>query len=169
LDGSTWESLGTTAADVTSYADKNLQADTSYTYRVLAYNASGSSGYSNTASATTQQASFLHVGDLDGRSSPAHRGRWDATVSITVHDVNEQAVAGATVSGSWSGGASGSDTCVTDSNGLCNITKANIKSNVSNVLFTVTDITKDATVYQSTDNHDTDGDSDGTSITINQP
>jgi hypothetical protein len=169
LDGSTWESLGTTAADVTSYADKNLQADTSYTYRVLAYNASGSSGYSNTASATTQQASFLHVGDLDGTSSPANRGRWHATVSITVHDVNEQAVAGATVSGSWSGGASGSDTCVTDSNGLCNITKANIKSNVSNVLFTVTDITKDATVYQSTDNHDTDGDSDGTSITINQP
>jgi hypothetical protein len=169
LDDVNWELIANVAADVTDFLDSELLANTTYAYRVRAYNFSGSSEYSNTASATTDQASLVHVGDIDGVSSPANRNRWDATVSITVHDASEQAVVGAAVSGDWSGGGSGSDTCVTDSNGLCNITKANIKSNVSNVTFTVTDIAKDATVYQSADNHDPDGDSDGTSITINQP
>jgi hypothetical protein len=169
LDDVNWELIANVAADVTDFLDSELLANTTYVYRVRAYNFSGSSEYSNTASATTDQASLVHVGDIDGVSSPANRNRWDATVSITVHDASEQAVVGAAVSGDWSGGGSGSDTCVTDSNGLCNITKANVKSNVSNVTFTVTDITKDATVYQSADNHDPDGDSDGTSITINQP
>jgi hypothetical protein len=169
LNGSTWEALGTTVADVTTYADMNLQANTSYTYRVLAYNASGSSIYSNTASATTQQAGFVHVGDLDGRSSPANRGRWDATVSITVHDANEQLIVGATVQGEWSGGVVGTDSCITDNNGRCNLVQANIKGNVDNVTFTVIDVTFGANIYQSADNHEPDGDSDGTSITIYQP
>lgn len=43
-------SLGAT----TSYADSGLSASTAYYYRVRAYNAGGSSGYSNVANATTQ-------------------------------------------------------------------------------------------------------------------
>jgi len=44
---------------VTSYSNTGLAASTSYTYRVRAYNASGDSEYSNTASAVTQAAPAL--------------------------------------------------------------------------------------------------------------
>jgi hypothetical protein len=46
--------IGTTAANVTTYANSGLTVSTAYYYRVRAYNTSGDSGYSNTASATTQ-------------------------------------------------------------------------------------------------------------------
>jgi hypothetical protein len=41
------------AANTTVYPDTGLQADTTYSYRVLAFNAAGDSPYSNTAQATT--------------------------------------------------------------------------------------------------------------------
>jgi hypothetical protein len=46
-------SLATVGANVTSYSNTGLAANTPYTYRVQAYNAAGNSGYSNTAYATT--------------------------------------------------------------------------------------------------------------------
>ncbi len=45
--------IATVDADVESYSNSALAADTSYIYRVRAYNNEGNSGYSNTASATT--------------------------------------------------------------------------------------------------------------------
>ncbi len=48
--------IATVGADVTSYNDTGLDALTTYTYRVFAVNGSGSSGYSNEASATTDEA-----------------------------------------------------------------------------------------------------------------
>jgi hypothetical protein len=56
LDGSTgWTELTPTlAADTTSYSDTGLSEGTTYHYRVKATNANGSSGYSNTANATTE-------------------------------------------------------------------------------------------------------------------
>jgi hypothetical protein len=64
----------------------------------------------------------MHVGDLDGSSAPAPRNHWNANVTITVHDANENPVANATVSGTWSAGTGGSDSCTNhdpdgDSNG----------------------------------------------------
>ncbi len=47
--------IATVGANVTSYADTNLTANTTYRYRVYAYNASGNSGYSNVAAATTRK------------------------------------------------------------------------------------------------------------------
>ena len=46
--------VGTVGANVTSYNNTGLTASTSYSYRVAATNGAGTSGYSNTASATTQ-------------------------------------------------------------------------------------------------------------------
>jgi hypothetical protein len=40
-------------SNVTSYVDANLPANTTYTYRVAAYNNAGNSLYSNAASGTT--------------------------------------------------------------------------------------------------------------------
>jgi hypothetical protein len=55
LEGGTFEQIGTTGAGITSYSDTSLQADTTYTYRVRAYNAIGSSDWSDEVSATTPQ------------------------------------------------------------------------------------------------------------------
>ena len=48
-----WSQVGTTGANVTSFSSTGLSNATIYYYRVRAYNAAGSSSYSNTASATT--------------------------------------------------------------------------------------------------------------------
>jgi hypothetical protein len=45
--------IATVGANVTSYANTGLAANTTYRYRVYAYNVSGSSGYSNIVTATT--------------------------------------------------------------------------------------------------------------------
>jgi hypothetical protein len=49
-----WTQISTTTAGVTSYKDMGLTAGTTYYYRVQATSGSFASGYSNTASATTQ-------------------------------------------------------------------------------------------------------------------
>jgi len=48
-----WTEIGTVGAGVTTYPDTGLVCDTTYYYRVLAYNTNGDSGTSNTDSATT--------------------------------------------------------------------------------------------------------------------
>ena len=111
----------------------------------------------------------MHVGDLDGSAASAPRNRWSATVTILVHDVNENPVSGATVSGNWGGGANGSGSCVTNEAGQCSITKNNLKNNVASVTFMVSNITLGSNTYDSGANHDPDGDSNGTLITINRP
>ncbi|HEV3469111.1 MAG TPA: fibronectin type III domain-containing protein, partial [Pyrinomonadaceae bacterium] len=52
-DNATFSRIATLGANVTSYPDTSLSASKTYYYRVLAYNASGNSGNSNTAAATT--------------------------------------------------------------------------------------------------------------------
>jgi subtilisin family serine protease len=117
---------------------------------------------------TPDPGATMHVGDLDGSSS-ASRSRWDATVTITVLDASGSPVSGATVDGVWSDGASGGGSCVTDGTGACDISKRNIKKNVSYVAFRVDGISRATMTYDSSANGDPDGDSDGTRITVLQP
>jgi hypothetical protein len=51
--GSNWSSIGTTGTDVTTFSDNGLAAESTYYYRVSAYNGAGASAYSDEASATT--------------------------------------------------------------------------------------------------------------------
>lgn len=114
-----------------------------------------------------QDPETMHIGDLDAASEVV-RNKWQATVTITVHDAGHGPVANATVSGAWSGGATGGAGCITDADGQCSVVMPNLKAKASSVKFTVTDVT-DALTYDSADNHDPDGDSDGTSITVDKP
>ena len=52
-DGANFTEIAVTAANATSYQSTGLTASTLYYYRVRAYNATGTSGYTNIASATT--------------------------------------------------------------------------------------------------------------------
>jgi hypothetical protein len=79
----------------------------------------------------------LHVGGLSGTSATARRNRWDATATIEIHDAMHAGVDGATVSGAWSTGGSG--TCVTVA-GACDITRANLRYRVSTTTFSVQNI-----------------------------
>jgi hypothetical protein len=107
----------------------------------------------------------MHVGDLDS-SSVQYGSRWDASVYITIHNANENPVVNATVNGSWSNGANGSNTCNTDSNGQCTISKNSLKNSVGDVTFTITSVTHTNYDYEVGNNHDPDGDSDGTIVVV---
>jgi titin len=54
LNGATWQPLVSVGANVTTYTDGGLTANTAYSYRVAAVNGAGPSGYSNISTATTQ-------------------------------------------------------------------------------------------------------------------
>lgn len=70
-----WNQIASVGADITSFEDVGLMPNTTYRYRVRAYNATGNSNYSNISSATT----------LAGISAPAYLGAAIASpTSITL-------------------------------------------------------------------------------------
>ena len=113
-------------------------------------------------------ADNVHIGDLDGSSTSEGR-TWTAIVTVDVHGGNHTAVGGATVSGTWSGGASGPGSCKTGGNGQCSVEQPGILKRNSSATFTVDDVTYDIPIYDPTVNHDSDGGSDGTSIIVYKP
>jgi choice-of-anchor B domain-containing protein len=108
----------------------------------------------------------MHVGDLDGtRVIKGKSGRWEASVTITVHDGFENPVAGATVSGTWSGASTASASGTTGSDGTLTLSTGTMSGGES-VTFTVTGAGHATLTYAPSDNHDPDEDSDGTAITV---
>lgn len=116
--------------------------------------------------ATSGTLSSVHVGDLDGSSRLTGKN-WQASVVIRVHDSNHSPVANAMVDGTWSGGFSGS--CVTDATGSCTITSPKFASGTTAVTFTVGNVTYSTIQYLAVENHDPDGDSNGSSIIVQKP
>ena len=116
----------------------------------------------------TPTLTAMHIGDLD-RSSTLQNGGWTANVTITVHDANHNPVANATVSGTWSNGASGTASCTTASNGRCSVGLSDISKGQGSVTFTVNNIARAASTYTSANNHDPDSDSNGVSIVVARP
>lgn len=111
-------------------------------------------------------ASALHVADLDGSSSRAGQN-WDASVTIVVLDGDQNPVAEAIVSGSWSAGSSA--TCTTDGSGRCTATLAGLSSRTGSVAWAVGGVGHSSLGYDPAANVDPDGDSNGTTITVNKP
>jgi hypothetical protein len=63
-DAGVFAEIGIVGSNITSYSNTGLSASTLYTYRVVAYNASGNSAYSNEASATLPANKTLNLNML---------------------------------------------------------------------------------------------------------
>jgi subtilisin family serine protease len=110
----------------------------------------------------------IHVADLDGSAS-AKGKNWSARVTILVHGATHAATRSATVTGTWSNGATGTASCSTGRNGTCQVTSSALPRTTASATFTVTGITASGGTYTPAANHDPDGDSDGTVIVVSGP
>jgi len=132
----------------------------------------GDTGTDSQEVTVTDATGTVHVGDLDGDGVKMARGNWRAEVTITVHDGGEGLVDGATVSGTWTqnGTVVGKYSCVTgdSGSGQCKIDSDQLPSKSGKATFTVDGVTYSGYEYVDADNHDPDGDSDGTSITVSK-
>jgi Tol biopolymer transport system component/PKD repeat protein len=163
---------GTIAIYVWSFGDGTASSGQTVTHT---YNNSGNYTMTLTVTdnggATSTQAQSvtvappdIHVGDLDGASTSTIPQTWTATVTATIHDSDHRPVANAVVSGSWSNGSTAS--CTTTASGQCAVSKSGILKKTSSVSFAVTTVARVTFVYRPADNHDPDGDSNGTTVSV---
>ena len=136
----------------TSYTDSGLSASTAYTYRVKAVNASLSSAYSNSATTTTMTdttpppAGTMTVGSLSGTGVKLSGPNWQARVTVTVVDSNNQPVNGATVTGTWSNGGTGTCSTGAGNTGTCTVT-LDLHNRNGSVTFSVSSVTHATLTY----------------------
>jgi len=135
---------------------------------VEVYGSYNSPPSTSTPTPTVNNTTGMHVGDLDGATN-LNRNKWDATVTIAVHDPNEIPVAGVTVSGYWEGVTTGNASCITAATGKCSVTVTGLRNTGSNAIFNVSNLLNNYYVYLSNANHDPDGDSNGTRIVVYHP
>ena len=114
----------------------------------------------------TPAAGPMHSGDLDGFVLGA--GPWNAKVDVLVHSASEGPVSGVFVAFAYSGAVTGETSCVTTASGMCNVLSNQVPGSGS-VTFTITNMTKGGFTYTAGANHDPDGDSTGTTITVTKP
>lgn len=115
-------------------------------------------------------AGEIHVGDLAGVGESIDRRAWKATARITIHDHLHTGLSGVAVEGSWGAGVTETSTCTTDPSGVCEVSIVVTEKKQKNVAFTVLNLTPTGEEsYLSLQNHDDDGNSDGTSIVIVKP
>ena len=125
---------------------------------------------SSTAAFTaTSQAKRLHVGDLANVSGLSGTNKWNASVTILIHDGYHTPLANVVVSAKWSNGTSGSVSCTTNSAGLCTLSKTGLSNTIASVTLTVTSAARTGYAYVSSANHDANGDSNGTLMVVVKP
>ena len=113
-------------------------------------------------------ANTVHIGLLEGISIQSRRNKWNAVVDIEVHATNCDYVDGATVNGIWTGGYTGSGSCITQ-NGICSVTSGDINIHKSQTTFTIQNILSQNFTYSPTENHESVGDTYGLNVTISSP
>ena len=111
--GSAFTEIGTVPADATTYLDSGLTASTTYTYKVAAVNANGTS-YSGEASATTHDAggtpSSVTVASVTVSTVGVGKGQKAGQATIVVADDLGNPVTNALVTGEFSGDFTGTVT-----------------------------------------------------------
>ncbi len=148
---------GNTSSGVT--ASNSYDSAGSYTV-VLTVTDDDSATGTDTQNVSVSDAVTLHVGGLDGSTS-GNKKFWWATVTVTAHDNSHNPVANVTVHGTWSGGASGTSSCLTDGSGQCSATSSKMGQSDPSATFAVDSMTHASLTYEPADNHET-------SITVSQ-
>ncbi|MEO8462101.1 MAG: PKD domain-containing protein [Chloroflexota bacterium] len=130
---------------------------------VVTDNGSATGSTSASIQVTAPAAANMSIGTITGTSITVGRSSWTATATITVVATGSSIpVGGVTVTGTWSGGTSGSGTCTTLATGSCSVTSSNISNKKSSVTFTVTSLAATGWTYRPASNG-------ATSITIAHP
>jgi serine protease len=142
--------LGAAGRDVT-FGYGLVQAKSALDYACATFGGCGGGG----------GTSALHVSALVGSAVKSGNG-WKASVTVTVVDQNGSPVSGAAVTIAASGGASGSATCTTATTGKCTVTTSRLGNSVTSVTFTVTNVSKSGSTYDS-------GANAANSVTVNKP
>jgi hypothetical protein len=144
-DGVNFSEVTSVAANSQSFGDSGLLANTTYDYRVEAYASSVTSGYSNVATATTDEivaGSSLQVRSVTVSTVGMGKGRKAGRAVVVVEDNQGNVVADANVAGVFSGtlNETVSNSDPTDTNGSVTIeTTGTAKGGVS-VTFCVTSV-----------------------------
>jgi len=146
----------------TSFVLGPLAYDTLYYWRIDEVNGDGTTTGATWSFTTEAAPQTINLAGLSGSMTPGSRGRWSAAVEISVEDQDDNPESEVTVQGTWSNGATGSPSCITDINGLCTVEKNNLKGKVSSVTFTVDSLSGAGSTYNPADNLA------GDSITVSQ-
>ncbi len=147
LDGASFSPVASVGANVVTYTDSGLSPTTTYWYRVNAENAAGTSAWSDTASATTNDdtgdPTFVEVGSVTVGTVSAGKGVKRGQATVVVVDDLGGLVEGAVVTGDFSGTFNELDVAgpPTDETGTTVISTAGSKKGGISVAFCVTRIT----------------------------
>ena len=87
-------------------------------------------------------------------------------MQVTVHDENENPLAGATVSASWTDAVVKLASCVTDAAGQCTLKSGTLSGKRPSVTLTITDVMAPSRAYDAGANH---GVGATASITLTKP
>jgi len=140
-----------------SYSDTGLAAATTYYYVVSAVDTSGNEGLKSAeASGTTSEANKMHVQSITMALKKTGLYTY-ALATITIVDACGNPVAGATVSGQWSGATSDRDTGTTNGSGQVTVQSNGVRRAPSGTTFTFTvnNVTLSGWVYDSAANVET--------------
>lgn len=134
----------------------------------FSYTIADRAGLTSTASVSVnvETAPIVRVTDLDATVRTNRRNQWQAVVAVQVQSTAGVAVAGASVSIRWSNGRTA--TATTNSLGQVNFGSVWLSSKTASITFSITRIAATGYVYDASLNEDREGDSNGTSITVNR-
>ena len=108
-----------------------------------------------------------HIGDLDAMPTGSAGNSWTSTLTVTVHGADEFAVSGVMVDIVADYGAGSTPlSCMTNGAGSCTTAELLVHKKNGSVAYTVQSL---SIGYSPQDNHDPDGDSDGSSAQVGKP
>jgi len=138
--------LATLSPNVTSYSDTALPPSTEFSYRIAAVNTNGSSGYSNTVTATTDteggDPTSVQVQSIVVSTINEGKGVKSGLAEITIVDDLGNPVENAVVSGDFNGNVNESANGTTDANGTVSLASSSTKP-LNNLTFCVTSVKHD--------------------------